>query len=135
MKRSSTMEEKRPSGGARAVEAKHLERAAKRGPEYEDEWKAAVADLGPAPDDPVKAFTWTAKVLAFALQSAISDAGLPPEQRREQAGRIAPQLIKALEPARLAAQLEKYERALEELNAAPVDAPADGGSGQAASIC
>lgn len=129
---------KRPSGGARAVETKRKRQDSARnraGLDYEAQWDAGVAALGPVPSSPVAAFGWAWRAMAFAMQSALTDKGLPPESRREQAARIAPQLIKALEPARLAEKLEAYEKALGELDAVPVDSPEDGGPRPAAPIC
>lgn len=123
---------KRASGGARATAAKYARMAAKRGEGYEQDWDAAIDELGPMPLDATKAISWTAAALGFALQSALKDKGLPPESRREQVARIAPQLLKALEPAKLAVKLEEYERALEEMQpGVQVNRAATGGTGQA----
>lgn len=127
---------KRKSGGARAAETKRKQQEAARSRvagEYEANWDAAIARLGPVPDRPAAAFGWAWRAMAFALHSALTDKGLPPEARREQAARISPQLIKALEPSRLAEQLEAYERALQELRTRGVSLdPAEDGRARSA---
>lgn len=129
---------KKKSGGARAAESKRKQQEAARNRtagEYEARWDAAVTKLGLPPDRPSAAFSWAWRAMAFALHSALTDKGLPPEGRREQAARIAPQLIKALEPSRLAEQLERYEQAVQEMTfGVPVDSSEDGGARSAPTL-
>lgn len=108
----------RASGGSRAVKAKHDERDARRrrGKFSEKEWRArAIEHLGDVPiHDLEKLHEWTARAVALAMAEAIADPGPPLEQRREQIGRLAAQLSKAIEPAKLSERLERLEKALKE---------------------
>jgi hypothetical protein len=108
---------KRKSGGARRTEAKRRAKAAafRRPLGYSDDWLARYRALGPAPiGNPVKAHQWVADLEMLAVEEAANDPGLPPEQRREQVGRLAAHAVKVLDPAKLALKLAELERALEE---------------------
>lgn len=127
-----TVKKRRP-GSARARESKRKQQEAARNRvagEYEANWDAAIARLGPPPATVTEAFGYAWRAMLFALHSALTDKGLSPEVRREQAARISPQLIKALEPSRLAEQLERYEHALQELlkRGVSVNSPENGGA-------
>lgn len=135
---------KQKSGGARAVAKKHQARQARRPKGYEAERQARLAAIGAPPESMVATFGWVARILAHDIWDAETDVGLPPEARREQVARLAPQLVKALEPARLSVKLEEYEKTIDELRerlrersaggAAAFDSAEAGGPRPAASI-
>lgn len=108
---------KRASGGKRAVEAKQREQDAARGrPElYARRWARKYKALGKRPKDPEQAHLWLASVACLAVEEAMLDPGPPPEQRREQVGRLVEKACKALDPAKLAARIGALEAALEKL--------------------
>lgn len=89
------------SGGARAVEKKHLERNAKRPEGYNERSIAAYRRLRRAPKTAAGAVDEAVAFLRLTMREASTDPGLPPEQRREQVARIAAQLVKAADPKRL----------------------------------
>lgn len=106
------------SGGARAVEKKHAERNAAR--KRDKGWKErrkALYSLIPKPElgNPERAHTWLGDAMVVAIYDCLTDPGPAPEAQREQLGRLAAQAMKVLDPAKLAAQLEELETALEEL--------------------
>lgn len=103
----------RKRGKARMTELKHEQREVLRGPEFEAQWRAEVERLGAPPDDPDRAFEWLARVLCWSIHSALRDEGLPAEQRRIQVAQLAPQTVKALEPAKLSLELAEIREALE----------------------
>jgi hypothetical protein len=104
------------SGGARAAKKKRQARDAQRPTHYEAKRAAALAAAcGELPTTPVATFGWLARLLVHEIWDAANDVGLPPEARREQVARLAPQLVKASEPARLSVKLEEYERTIDEL--------------------
>jgi hypothetical protein len=108
---------KRPSGGARDVEAKHAEREAARGrPDaYARSWRRRYKALGRRPKEAEAAHVWLASVAVLNVEEAMLDPGPPPEQRREQVGRLVEKACKALDPAKLAARISRLEEALEEM--------------------
>src|SRR5262245_40350194 len=89
----------------------------------ESAWREKYSALGDPPSDPERAHIWIGQVGLLAMAEAADDPGPPAEQRREQIGRLAAQLVKVLEPAKLSAKLAEYEKALEELSAhgSPLD--------------
>jgi len=101
------------SGGKRAVEKKHDERAARRrrGRWKEATWRARYA-AAEAPTDPRQAHEHVAKMVLIALEEAASDPGPPPEQRRDQIARIAAIFAKVNDPAELMAELRELYDAL-----------------------
>jgi hypothetical protein len=112
------------SGGKRAVEKKHRVRAAARARAAIDgdplkQWMREYEKLVGKPplDKPDDLYLWTANALAFSADKAMRDEGLPLEQRRDQLTRIAPQLIKALEPAKLNSRISALEEEFEKQGA------------------
>lgn len=106
---------KRASGGKRAVEKKHLERAAKRDPDFDErleaEFRQVVGD--PPYDRPDAAHGWWLKLAMFAASKTLLDRGVPFEQRCTRLAAIAAQGIKAVDPAQQGARLDQLEEALE----------------------
>lgn len=100
------------SGGKRAVEKKHQQQAAARGPGYKKRWKEQYEALGDPPDNPDDAHEWVARVGLKSLHETMLDMAMPPEARREQVGRLVAQVVKALDPAKKAARLADLERAV-----------------------
>jgi hypothetical protein len=94
----------------------------------EKEWLERYAALRLPPKDPDAAHEWLGKISQLLVAEAGSDPGPPPEQRREQMGRLIGVAVKAAEPAKLSAKLALYEKALQELraNAASVHSGAHG---------
>lgn len=111
------MTRKRSSGGKRATEAKHRTREAERNrtTAYQRKWRKRYAALNGAPKDPDRGHEWLASVMLLLIEEALSDFALPAEQRREQVGRLAAQAAKVLDPAKLNAEIDRLEHALEEL--------------------
>src|SRR5688572_7376248 len=106
------------SGGKRAVEKKHAERNAARnrdGGDYGSDWLASVDALGEPPGDPVKAHAWLGRAAVLIVRATMRDVGPPPEQMRRDAMKQLEQASKVLDPAKLSAELDELERALEEL--------------------
>lgn len=105
------------SGGKRAVERKHLARDAARvrDGKYLASRKKMFADIGGAapPTDPGRGYAYLAKIMLAAIHDCLNDPGLPPEQQREQLGRLAAQTAKILEPADMSQQIADLEEALE----------------------
>jgi hypothetical protein len=125
------------SGGARELKRKHDERMARRRRMgfSEKDWIARYAALGPAPADPEKAHTWVARVCCLAIEECCADPGVPPEQRREQIGRLAAQAVKTIDPAKLAERLDRLDRAQEETDyARAIPTGETGASREAASL-
>src|SRR4051812_23300645 len=111
---------KQASGGKRAVEKKHAERDAERtravhGENHRELWLAEVAELGAPPTDPNAAHEWLARASICIVRATLRDVAIPPEQMRRDAMRQIEQASKVLDPAKLAAQLDELERALDEL--------------------
>lgn len=116
------------SGGKRAVEKKHRERAAsrKRAGGYEEQWLESLADLGAPPSEAEKAHAWLARAAVKIVNATIRDTAIPPEQMRRDAMKQIEQASKVLDPAKVSEQLEELERAVEELkNAGDLTAPKD----------
>jgi hypothetical protein len=103
------------SGGKRAVEKKHDERAARRrrGGFSEKAWLARYAKMGPAPAKEADKFVWAAELGSLAIEEAAADPGPPPEQRREQIIRGLAQLAKILPAAEIAADLRRFKAAVD----------------------
>lgn len=109
---------KKKSGGKRAVEKKHRERKAARkrgGTDYKAEWLKQVDALGSAPKDPNKAHDWLARAAVMIVRATLADPGPPPEQTRRDAMKQIEQASKVMDPAKLSAELDELESALEEL--------------------
>jgi hypothetical protein len=107
---------KRPPGSRRAREKRRQARQAARSTDYEAKRAEALhSACGELPTTPVATFGWLGRLLVHEIWDAANDVGLPPEARREQVARLAPQLVKACEPARLSVKLEEYERTIDEL--------------------
>lgn len=118
---------KRPSGGARAVAAKHAQREAerKRGG-WRDRWLGDLEALGKPPEKAEAAHTWLARAAVLIVHATMHDTAVPAEQMRRDAMRQIEQASKVLDPAKLSEQLEELERAREELiNARTVEARED----------
>lgn len=116
------------SGGKRAVERKHRLREAerKRAGDYDAKWAAEYEKIGEPPADAERSYGWLAHVMVLTIYEAMHDVAMPPEQRREQIGRLVAQAAKVLDPAKLTEELEELERAREELiNARTVPAGKD----------
>lgn len=108
------------SGGKRAVEKKHRERAAAReraagGRDAGKVWLRKVSALGAPPKTAEKAHTWLGRAALLLVQATLKDVALPPEQMRRDAMRQIEQASKVLDPAKLSEQLEELERARQEL--------------------
>lgn len=103
------------SGGKRAVEKKHQARTAQRPKNYEAQRTKRLKAIGPPPSDVEAKYVWLTQILAQDIWDAENDKGLPPEARRTQTAQLAPQLTKALEPARLTVKLDALERENAEL--------------------
>lgn len=104
---------KKKSGAQRRREKQQEERTAARPASYEAAYrKAWKRRVGAAPtDDLKKGFKWLAKALLFQAEQCQIDPGIPPESRREQLARLAPQVVKALQPEMITGELEDvYER-------------------------
>lgn len=110
---------KRKSGGARAVEKKHRERAAERkraaSGDWRSEWIAEVDALGAPPEIPERAHLWVARAALLVAKATLRDTAIPPEQMRRDAMKQLEQVSKILDPAKLSAEIDELERALEEL--------------------
>lgn len=110
---------KRPSGGARAVKAKHEAREAARNREAAGDWRAdwtgKVDALGAPPDSAERAHEWLGRAAVLIVQATMRDTSLPAEQMRRDAMRQIEQASKVLDPAKLSEQLDELEQALEEL--------------------
>ncbi len=110
-----TEKAKRPGGNQRKAQTRDAVRAAARGPEYESRWLADyITRVGPPPfDDADAAFGWLLNALLFAADETMRDPALPPEQRVQRLTVVAPQLVKAIDPARLGARLRALELELD----------------------
>jgi hypothetical protein len=118
--------EKRPSGGARAVERKHRARDAQRDSDYQARAIRAFRKCRRKGKGAEAALDEAMAVLREAMRQASTDPGLPPEQAREQAARIASYVIKAADPKKLIDELgaelrtaEAELAAIEETSNAP----------------
>lgn len=114
------MATKRPSGGKRAVMKKHAMREAERkrasGGDPKADWTATLELLGEPPlGDPEKAHIWLAKAALIVVRATLADTAIPPEQMRRDVMKQIEQASKVLDPAKLSAQLDELETALEEL--------------------
>jgi len=100
---------KRASGGKRAVDAKHKKRdaARKRGPWTLRKMKLTREALGDPPSDPRHAGAWILRAQMTLAAEAMADAGIPPEQAREQASRILAAATKAIDSAKLRVELDE----------------------------
>lgn len=97
---------KRPSGGARGVAAKHAAREAARVRESLGVTTPDRSQLGDPPKDARHAADWILRAQLTLAREAMNDAGLPPEQAREQASRILAAATKAIDSAALRAELD-----------------------------
>jgi len=109
------------SGGKRATEKKNREREAARSrdPKFVEERRqrlAAIADKATTGKAELS-YGWLGDVAIELIRDALLDIGLPPEQQREQIGRLIAQAARCVDPARMAQKLEELERALEEARA------------------
>lgn len=111
---------KRPGGKQRAAAQRDAERAAMRGPDHEQDWLAGYEKAaGPPPyGNPHRAYLWLANALLFAADATMKDPALPVEQRIQRLATIAPQLVKAADPARLGDHIDRLEEALARNHAA-----------------
>jgi len=112
------MKKKRDPGSKRARDKVRAQRAASliRPVTYSRRWLKRYRALGPAPQgNAERGHQWLADLALLALEEAARDPGVPPEQRREQIGRLAGQAAKVLDPAKLAERIAQLERALEQL--------------------
>lgn len=111
----STTKKTRASGGSRRSAAERERRERLRGVDFEPRYLAEFEQkVGPAPLDDLRALhEWHAKLIAFHIEGASRDPGLPIEARRQQVAALSPQLTKALQPAELAAELRAIVAALD----------------------
>lgn len=116
---------KRPGGKQRDAIRRDAQRAAKRGAGYDDKWISAYEErVGPPPyDDPDRAYQWLTNAMLFAADATMRDVGIPPEQRVQRLAVVAPQLVRAADPARLSAKLERLEEEQARLHVLPVGVP------------
>jgi hypothetical protein len=99
------------SGGAQAVERKHRERNAKRPRGYAAAVAGEARALWTEDASPVGALLESIAELRVLARQAATDPGMPPEYRREQAGRLRAALVKAADPARLLREQDAELRA------------------------
>lgn len=121
-------DDKRPSGGKRAVERKHAAREAERNRDgdWRGDWISRVDALGPRPTTTEDAFTWLGRAAVLIVEATMRDTAVPAEQMRRDAMKQIEQAAKVLDPAKLSEQLDELERALQELqNAGNVEARED----------
>lgn len=104
--------DKPESGGARAVARKHLAREAARlrDPEYRDKSIAAYKSARNEGSEPADVLDEAIGFLREALRQCADDPGIPPEQKREQIGRLAAQLGKLADPKKIIAELSEELR-------------------------
>lgn len=122
---------KRASGGARATQRKHDERATRRrrAKWNEKSWLAKYSALEQPPAVLEEAHEWIGRVALLMMAEAMTDPGPTAEARREQIIRALGQISKVLQPAVLSEKLRQYKRVLAELkkkHAASVGTGADG---------
>jgi hypothetical protein len=123
-KKPAKQKAKRKSGGARAVEAKQKRREAarRRGEEGAESSAARFTRLVQSAPGPAAAaaerIAWLAEISITAVVDAAADAGMEPDQRREQVVRLAEKVMKVLEPAKLAEELDVLHRAYKKMKAA-----------------
>ena len=101
---------KRKSGGARAVEAKHRQREAERarealGDDYRSDEVSGFQAARREGNKPVDVLDEAIAHLREALRQAGDDMAIPPEQKREQIGRLAEKLGKLAEPKKIIEEL------------------------------
>ncbi len=102
---------KRASGGARDVERKHRTRSAKRPKNYNATARRAIQATWNKDGSALGAIVESVAELRLLARQAATDPGMPPEYRREQAGRLRAALVKAADPAQLIQELGAELRA------------------------
>jgi hypothetical protein len=120
----STKKAARSSGGSRRSLAERRRREQLRGPTFEADYLTEYfAKVGSPPFDDLRAMhEWHARSLAFQIDGAARDPGLPVEARRQAIASLSSQLTKALQPAELAAELRAIVKALDKRSEAPAGA-------------